>query len=160
MATRFITGRWTMLRGRRRLLEIARALHELKVAPKRTMLFLSVTAEEQGLLGSRYYAEHPLYPIASTAADINMDAMNVWGKTRDITVVGNGKSSLDDVVAAVAKEQGRRVDSDPEPEKGFYYRSDHFSFAKVGVPAFDPDPGVDFVGKPAGWGIERRKFYG
>jgi len=145
--------------GSAALLEIARAFHELKVAPKRTMLFLSVTGEEQGLLGSRYYAEHPLYPVASTAADINMDAINVWGKTRDITVVGNGKSSLDDVVAAVAKEQGRRVDSDPEPEKGFYYRSDHFSFAKVGVPAFDPDPGVDFVGKPAGWGIERRKKY-
>ena len=145
--------------GSAALLEIARAFHELKVAPKRTMIFLSVTGEEQGLLGSRYYAEHPLYPLASTAADINMDALNVWGKTRDITVVGNGKSSLDDVVAAVAKEQGRRVDSDPEPEKGFYYRSDHFSFAKVGVPAFDPDPGVDFVGKPAGWGIERRKLY-
>jgi Zn-dependent M28 family amino/carboxypeptidase len=145
--------------GSAALLEIARAFHELKVAPKRTMLFLSVTGEEQGLLGSRYYAEHPLYPLAATAADINMDAINVWGKTRDITVVGNGKSSLDDVVAAVAKEQGRRVDLDPEPEKGFYYRSDHFSFAKVGVPAFDPDPGVDFVGKPAGWGIERRKKY-
>ena len=145
--------------GSAALLEIARAFHELKVAPKRTMLFLSVTGEEQGLLGSRYYAEHPLYPLAATAADINMDAINVWGKTRDITVVGNGKSSLDDVVAALAKEQGRRVDPDPEPEKGFYYRSDHFSFAKVGVPAFDPDPGVDFVGKPAGWGIERRKKY-
>jgi Zn-dependent M28 family amino/carboxypeptidase len=145
--------------GSAALLEIARAFRQLKVAPKRTMLFLSVTGEEQGLLGSRYYAEHPLYPIAATAADINMDAINVWGRTRDITVVGNGKSSLDDVVAAVAKEQGRRVDSDPEPEKGFYYRSDHFSFAKVGVPAFDPDPGVDFVGKPEGWGIERRKRY-
>jgi Zn-dependent M28 family amino/carboxypeptidase len=145
--------------GSAALLEIARAFHELKVAPKRTMLFLSVTGEEQGLLGSRFYAEHPLYPIAATATDINMDAINVWGKTRDITVVGNGKSSLDDVVAAVAREQGRRVDPDPEPEKGFYYRSDHFSFAKVGVPAFDPDPGVDFVGKPEGWGIERRKRF-
>ncbi len=145
--------------GSAALLEIARAFHELKVAPKRSILFLSVTGEEQGLLGSRYYAEHPLYPLASTAADINMDAINVWGKTRDITVVGNGKSTLDDLVAAVAKEQGRRVDPDPEPEKGFYYRSDHFSFAKVGVPAFDPDAGVDFVGKPAGWGIERRKKY-
>jgi Zn-dependent M28 family amino/carboxypeptidase len=145
--------------GSAALLEIARAFRQLKVAPKRTMLFLSVTGEEQGLLGSRYYSEHPLYPIAATAADINMDAINVWGKTRDITVVGNGKSSLDNVVAAVAKEQGRRVDPDPEPEKGFYYRSDHFSFAKVGVPAFDPDPGVDFVGKPEGWGIERRKRY-
>ena len=86
-----------------------------------------------------------------------MDGMNVWGKTRDITVVGNGKSTLDDVVASGRREQGRRVDPDPEPEKGFYYRSDHFNFAKVGVPAFDPDAGVDFVGKPAGWGIEQSR---
>ncbi len=145
--------------GSAALLEIARAYHELDVAPKRTILFLSVTAEEQGLLGSRYYAEHPLYPIADTVADINMDGINVWGRTRDITVIGNGKSTLDDVVAAVAREQGRRVDPDPEPEKGYFYRSDHFSFAKVGVPAFDPDAGVDFVGKPAGWGLEMRKKY-
>ncbi len=145
--------------GSAALLEIARAYKQLKVPPKRTMLFLSVTAEEQGLLGSRYYAEHPLYPIASTAADINMDGMNVWGRTSDITVVGNGKSTLDDVVAAVAREQGRRVDPDPEPEKGFYYRSDHFSFAKVGVPAFDPDAGVDFIGKPVGWGMKTRQKF-
>ena len=145
--------------GSAALLEIARAYKQLKVPPKRTMLFLSVTAEEQGLLGSRYYAEHPLYPIASTAADINMDGMNVWGRTSDITVVGNGKSTLDDVVAVVAREQGRRVDPDPEPEKGFYYRSDHFSFAKVGVPAFDPDAGVDFIGKPEGWGMKTRQKF-
>ena len=106
METRFITGRWTMLRESAALLEIARAYKQLKVPPKRTMLFLSVTAEEQGLLGSRYYAEHPLYPIASTAADINMDGMNVWGRTRDITVMGNGKSTLDDVVEAVARRAG------------------------------------------------------
>lgn len=145
--------------GTAALLEIARAYAQLKAPPKRTMLFLSVTAEEQGLLGSRYYAEHPLYPLARTAADINMDGMNVFGKTRDITVVGNGKSTLDEVVAEAAREQGRVVKPDPEPEKGFYFRSDHFSFAKVGVPAFDPDSGIDYVGKPAGWGIAKRNDY-
>ena len=147
--------------GTAALLEIARAYAQLKPAnaPKRTILFLSVTAEEQGLLGSEYYAEHPLYPLSRTAADINMDGMNVWGRTHDITEIGEGKSSLDEVVADVAEEQGRHVRPDPEPEKGYYYRSDHFSFAKVGVPAFDPDSGIDFVGKPAGWGLEKRKDY-
>jgi Zn-dependent M28 family amino/carboxypeptidase len=147
--------------GTAALIEIARAYAQLKPgnAPKRTILFLSVTAEEQGLLGSEYYAEHPLYPVSRTAADINMDAMNVWGKTRDITEIGKGKSTLDEVVADVAEQQGRTVRSDPEPEKGSYYRSDHFSFAKVGIPAFDPDPGIDFVGKPAGWGIAKRQEY-
>jgi Zn-dependent M28 family amino/carboxypeptidase len=147
--------------GTAALIEIARAYAQLKPesAPKRTVLFLSVTAEEQGLLGSEYYAEHPLYPVSRTAANINMDAMNVWGKTRDITEIGKGKSTLDEVVTDVAEQQGRTVRSDPEPEKGSYYRSDHFSFAKVGIPAFDPDPGIDFVGKPAGWGIAKRQEY-
>jgi Zn-dependent M28 family amino/carboxypeptidase len=136
------------------LLEHARAYKQLQVPPRRTMLFLSVTAEEQGLLGSRYYAEHPLYPLARTVAVINMDEMNVWGRTRDVVDVGMGKSTLDDVVEAVAREQGRAVKPDPEPEKGYFYRSDHFSFAKVGVPALDPKSGVDFIGKPPGWGLE------
>jgi Zn-dependent M28 family amino/carboxypeptidase len=145
--------------GTAALLEIARAYKRLTIPPRRTILFLSVTAEEQGLLGSRYYAEHPLYPIVRTAADINMDGMNQWGRTRDITIVGNGKSTLDDVVAAAAHEQGRTVKPDPEPEKGYYFRSDHFSFAKAGVPAFDPDSGIDYVGKPAGWGMAKRQQY-
>ena len=147
--------------GTAALLEIARTYAQLKPLnrPKRTILFLSVTAEEQGLLGSEYYAEHPLYPVSRTAADINMDGMDVWGKTRDITEIGLGKSTLDEVVADVAERQGRRVRPDPEPEKGFYYRSDHFSFAKVGIPAFDPDAGIDFVGKPAGFGLKKRQEY-
>jgi Zn-dependent M28 family amino/carboxypeptidase len=147
--------------GTAALLEIARAYAQLKPpnAPKRTILFLSVTAEEQGLLGSEYYAEHPLYPLSRTAANINMDGMNTWGKTRDITEIGEGKSTLDEVVADVAEQQGRTVRPDPEPEKGYYYRSDHFSFAKVGVPAFDPDEGIDYIGKPAGWGLAKRQEY-
>lgn len=145
--------------GSAALMELGRAFASLKVHPKRSIVFLSVTAEEQGLLGSEYYTEHPLYPLARTAANINMDGMNVLGKTRDITEIGMGKSTLDEVVEAVAKEQGRVVRSDPEPEKGSYYRSDHFSFVKAGVPAFDPDRGDDYVGKPAGWGLKMRDQY-
>ncbi len=145
--------------GTAALLEMARAYKALGTPPLRTILFLSVTAEEQGLLGSQYYAEHPLYPLARTVVDINMDGMNVNGLTSDIVQIGRGASTLDDIAEAAAKEQGRVVKLDPEPEKGFYYRSDHFEFAKNGVPAFDPDEGVDFVGKPAGWGLEQRRKY-
>jgi Zn-dependent M28 family amino/carboxypeptidase len=145
--------------GTATLLEIARAYKALRTPPRRSILFLAVTAEEQGLLGSQYYAEHPLYPLARTALDINMDGMNVLGRTRDIVQIGRGASTLDDVIDAVAASQSRVVTLDPEPEKGFYYRSDHFEFAKNGVPAFDPDPGVDYIGKPEGWGLEQRKIY-
>ena len=141
------------------LLELARAYKKLSVPPKRSILFLSVTAEEQGLLGSRYYAEHPLYPLARTAANINMDAINVLGRTKDIVQIGRGTSTLDEIVDSVAQSQGRTVKPDAEPEKGFFYRSDHFNFAKQGVPAFDPDEGTDFVGKPAGWGMQMRAKY-
>jgi Zn-dependent M28 family amino/carboxypeptidase len=145
--------------GTAALLEMARAYKQLRRPPSRTILFLSVTGEEQGLLGSQYYAEHPFYPLARTAADINMDGMNVHGLTRDIVQIGRGASTLDEIIEAAAKEQGRAVKFDPEPEKGFYYRSDHFEFAKRGVPAFDPDEGVDFIGKPEGWGLEARRKY-
>ena len=145
--------------GSAALLEMARAYKALATPPRRSILFLSVTAEEQGLLGSQYYAEHPLYPLARTAVNINMDGMNVHGLTSDIVQIGRGASNLDDIIETVAKEQNRVVKSDPEPEKGFYYRSDHFEFAKNGVPAFDPDEGVDFIGKPTGWGLEERRKY-
>jgi len=145
--------------GTAALIEIARAFKQLKTPPRRSLLFLAVTAEEQGLLGSRYYAEHPLHPLAKTAAVINMDALNVYGRTTDISMIGKGSSTLDDVVESVAREQGRAVKGDPEPEKGFFYRSDHFSFAKQGVPAFDPHDGVDYAGKPAGWGLQMHQRY-
>jgi Zn-dependent M28 family amino/carboxypeptidase len=134
------------------LIELARAFKALPKAPRRALLFISVTAEEQGLLGSQYYAEHPLYPLARTAADINMDALNVWGPTRDIVSIGMGESTIDHTVEAAAKALGRAVRPDPEPGKGYFFRSDHFNFVKKGVPAFDPDSGVDYIGKPAGWG--------
>jgi Zn-dependent M28 family amino/carboxypeptidase len=122
-------------------------------------LFLSVAAEEKGLLGSQYYAEHALYPLAKTLGEINMDGLNLLGPTKDIELIGLGQSTLDDVVKAVAAEQGRVVKPDAEPEKGFYYRSDHFNFAKQGVPALDPDSGVDYIGKPPGWGLEMREKF-
>jgi Zn-dependent M28 family amino/carboxypeptidase len=141
------------------VLEIARAFKQVQPQPKRSILFLMVTAEEQGLLGSQYYSVTPLYPLARTAANINIDGVNQWGPTKDITVIGLGASDLDDYLRAAAKEQGRTLTPDPEPEKGFYYRSDHFNFAKQGVPALDPDSGVDFIGKPDGWGRKKRDDY-
>lgn len=141
------------------LLELAKAYTKVQPAPRRSVLFISVTAEEKGLLGSQYYSEHPLYPLKDTAAEINMDGMNVLGRTRDITVVGLGNSTLDDYIQSVAAEQGRTVKPDPEPEKGYYFRSDHFNFAKQGVPALDPGEGVDFIGKPEGWGLMMRDKY-
>ena len=142
------------------LLELSRAFAKLTPAPKRSVLFLAVTAEEKGLIGSKYYAENPLYPLNKTLADFNMDSMNVWGKTRDMVIVGLGNSTLDDVAERAADAQGgRNLKPDPEPEKGHFYRSDHFEFAKQGVPALDVGPGTDFVGKPAGWGIKKGDEY-
>ncbi len=141
------------------ILEIARAFRSLPKLPSRSVLFLATTAEEQGLLGSRYYAEHPLYPLAKTAAVVNLDGLNVRGRTRDVVMIGRGTSTLDEVVDAAAAAQGRIVRGDPEPEKGYFYRSDHFHFAKQGVPAYDPEGGIDYLGRPAGWGMEMRKKY-
>ncbi|HLG15187.1 MAG TPA: M28 family metallopeptidase [Blastocatellia bacterium] len=141
------------------LIEIARAFKALPRPPRRSILFLSVTAEEKGLIGSKYYAENPIYPLEKTAAAINMDGLNQWGPTRDITVIGLGNSTLDDVLRQAAAEKGRVLRPDPEPEKGYYYRSDHFNFAKQGVPALDPSDGIDFIGKPKGWGQQKRDEY-
>jgi Zn-dependent M28 family amino/carboxypeptidase len=141
------------------LLELARAYKQLPAPPRRSILFLAVTAEEQGLLGSQYYGEHPLYPLARTALDINIDGMNVHGKTSDLVMIGKGNSDLDEIVESIARDQGRTVKPDAEPEKGFFYRSDHFNFAKQGVPSFDPDAGVDYIGKPAGWGMDMRRQF-
>ena len=141
------------------LLEIARALTKVPTPPRRSILFLSVTAEEQGLLGSEYYSVTPIYPLAKTLANINIDGLNVHGRTKDLILVGLGASDLDDYARAVAAEQGRMVKADAEPEKGFYYRSDHFNFAKQGVPALDPDEGTEYVGKPADYGRKVRDDY-
>ena len=141
------------------VIEIARAFTQIQPPPKRSILFLMVTAEEQGLLGSQYYATKPLYPLNKTVANINIDGVNQWGVTKDFTVIGMGASDLDDYLKAAADEQGRVLRPDQEPEKGFYYRSDHFNFAKQGVPALDPDSGIDFVGKDPAYGKTKRDEY-
>jgi len=145
--------------GTAALLEMARAYAALPEAPDRSILFLAVTAEEQGLLGSKYYASSPLYPLEKTLANINMDVMNQWGRTRDIVIVGYGNSTLDDLLESEARAQGRVIVPDPEPEKGFFYRSDHFEFAKQGVPALYIDSGIEFIGKPEGYGEQKRAEY-
>ncbi|MCC7012115.1 MAG: M20/M25/M40 family metallo-hydrolase [Planctomycetes bacterium] len=134
------------------LLEIAQAFRALEPAPERTLLFLAVTAEEKGLLGSRYYAEHPLHPLEKTLACINMDGVNVWGRTRDVASSGYGNSTLHDVLAQALRAQGRELVPDDEPEKGSFFRSDHFEFAKRGVPGLHAGSGKDYLDRPAGWG--------
>jgi Zn-dependent M28 family amino/carboxypeptidase len=141
------------------LLEIARGFTEVKPAPKRSILFLMVTAEEQGLLGSQYYSVAPVYPLDKTLANINVDGVNQWGRTKDITVIGMGASDLDDYLRDAAAEQGRTLRPDPEAEKGFYYRSDHFNFAKQGVPALYTDNGIEYVGKPPEYAKQKRDEY-
>ena len=145
--------------GTAALLELAETFAALEIPPRRSVLFMAVTAEESGLLGSKYYARNPVYPLVKTAAVVNMDSLNVWGETKDITVIGLGNSTLDETVRTIARRQGRRVRSDPEPEKGYFYRSDHFEFAKEGVPALYAESGVDYVGKPEGWGLAVREKY-
>ena len=137
------------------MIEIGRTFAKMPTSPKRSVLLLAVTGEEQGLLGSGYYAENPLYPLDKTVGVVNMDALNVYGKTKDITITGYGNSDLDDYAAAIAAEQGRVVRPDPEPEKGGFFRSDHFPFARKGVPALASGGGIDYVGKPAGWGKQK-----
>ena len=141
------------------LIELARAFTEAEERPRRSIVFLAVTAEEQGLLGSKHYGENPLYPPGQTVAAFNMDVLNQWGRTRDLTIVGMGQSELDRYAEAVADQLGRTLNPDPEPEKGFYYRSDHFSFAKAGIPAFYADPGIEYLDKPDDYGLVKREEY-
>ncbi len=145
--------------GTAALLELARMFATLKPAPKRSAVFLAVTAEEKGLLGAKYYATNPLSPLETTLADVNMDVINLWGRTRDVVNLGLGLSTLDPLIAAAAEAQGRAIVGDPEPEKGLFYRSDHFEFVKQGVPAVNVRGGVDYVGRPPGYGLEKRQEY-
>ncbi|HEX8907274.1 MAG TPA: M28 family metallopeptidase, partial [Longimicrobiaceae bacterium] len=142
------------------LLETARAFRALPRAPRRTVVFMAVTAEEQGLLGARWYAAHPLYPLARTLADINMDIPNPWGRTRSIVSVSYGQSTLEDILAREAGRTGRTVKPDPEPEKGYFYRSDHFELSRQGVPALAfLFPGTDYLNQPADYGERVRANY-
>jgi len=140
------------------LLAVARAA-ALSEPTKRSRVFVAVTAEEQGLLGSEWYAMHPTFPAGRIAANLNVDSANVLGRTNDVGFVGYGRSSVDRIVEAVAKTQGRTVHGDPFPEKGSIYRSDQFSFAKIGVPGIFVNGGPSYVGRPAGWGEEQQELY-
>jgi Zn-dependent M28 family amino/carboxypeptidase len=138
--------------GCAQLLAIARAMAALPERPRRSVLMLFVAAEEQGLLGSMYYSLHPTFAPGKIAANINYDGGNYRGRARDITYIGHGKSSLDRIVEALAAKQGRVVVPDQFPDKGYFYRSDQFNFAKIGAPAMYFGRSTDYVGKPAGWG--------
>jgi Zn-dependent M28 family amino/carboxypeptidase len=141
------------------LIELARAFKSLDPPPKRSIALVAVTAEEQGLLGSLYYATNPIYPTNKTVAAINMDALNIYGPMKDITIVGYGKSELDDYVKEVATEQGRVVKPNPTPERGSFYRSDHFSFAKQGIPSLYTGTGNDHVEHGEEWTRNLKEQY-
>lgn len=145
--------------GVAQVLAIARAFTSLPEKPRRSILFALVGGEEQGLLGSQYYAEHPTFAPGRIAADINFDSANIWGRTRDISYIGYGKSSIDKVVDFVAARQGRRVVPDQLPDRGYFYRSDQYNFARIGVPAAYLKGGQDFIGRPPGWGKQKIEDY-
>jgi Zn-dependent M28 family amino/carboxypeptidase len=138
--------------GCAQVLALAEAFAATKPRPRRSIVALFTAGEEQNLLGARYYAAHPTFALGRIAADVNFDGANVWGRTADVAVIGKGKSDLEDRLAAAARDQGRRLVDDPEPDKGYYYRADQLSFARAGIPSLYFDSGRDYIGRPAGWG--------
>ncbi|MBL7856676.1 MAG: M20/M25/M40 family metallo-hydrolase [Cyclobacteriaceae bacterium] len=152
-------GAYDNASGTAGLLELAKAFKSLKNKPKRTIIFLAVTAEEQGLWGSAYYAENPIYPTEKTVANINIDGLNPYGKLNDIIVIGKGQSDLEDYLSEEAKLLGRQVVDDNESEKGYYFRSDHFNFAKVGIPALYTHTGSDHAEKGKAYGQQLKNEY-
>ncbi|MEO1248001.1 MAG: M28 family peptidase [Pseudomonadota bacterium] len=145
--------------GVAQILSMAKAIRSMPEAPRRSILVAMVGAEEQGLLGSKYYAENPTFAPGRIAANLNYDGGNIWGHTHDVTFIGLGKSSIDGIVEMIAEEQGRVVKPDQYADKGYFYRSDQFSFAKIGVPAMYLDTGTEFVDRPADWGREQLNHY-
>jgi len=141
------------------ILEIAQAHMKLPAPTKRSVLFMTPTAEESGLLGAKFYANNPLYPLGKTLADINIDGASAWGKTRDIEDTSDGNSTLDDMLGEAASRHGRVLKPNSQPEKGAFYRADHFEFSKLGVPSLYPGTGKDVIGKPPGFGMEKSKEY-
>ena len=135
------------------LLDLAAAFQKAK--PERSIVFVSFTGEEQGLLGSEYYAKHPVFPVGKTVADINMDMMGLAGKTKDIVIYGFGQSELEDYASVSAQKQGRVTVKDPKPSTGLYYRSDHFNLAKVGIPSLFTGSGVDNIEHGRVWGQQQ-----
>ncbi len=141
------------------VMAIAQAMQSMPEAPRRSVLFALVGAEEQGLLGSQYYAENPTFSAGKIAANLNFDGGNIWGNTHDLTFIGFGKSSIDAVMVPIAAGQGRVVKADQFPDLGYFYRSDQFNFAKIGVPAMYLDTGTDFVDRSPEWGKEQQNHY-
>ena len=137
----------------------AKAFAGLKAKPQRSIVFLAVTAEEQGLLGSEYYASHPVYPLNKTVANLNMDALGDYGATNDYAITGRGQNYLENYVTIIAKQEGRKIVGDKNPGAGSYYRSDHFNFAKVGVPALDINTGAESTLHGEAWGKQQQKDY-
>ena len=145
--------------GTAQMLSIAKGFAALPTKPARSIMFVALTAEEKGLLGARYFATQPPVPLSQVLANINMDGVNQWGPTSDMVVIGFGNSTLDDVLADVLKPAGRSIGPDEEPEKGYFYRSDHFEFAKQGVPALYTEAGSRFIGKDSTFGAQKRDEY-
>ncbi|MEQ1692380.1 MAG: M28 family metallopeptidase, partial [Gemmatimonas sp.] len=141
------------------LLQLAKAYTSLPNRPPRSVMFIALTGEEKGLLGAKYFAENPLVPLNQVLANINMDGFNQWGRTSDLVVVGSGNSTLEDVLGDVLKPLGRTLSTEPEPGKGYYFRSDHFEFAKQGVPALYLEAGTQFIGKDSTYGKAKRDEY-
>ncbi|HEX8696849.1 MAG TPA: M28 family peptidase [Longimicrobium sp.] len=137
------------------LLALAEAVSLAPERPPRPLLFVATTAEESGLLGAEWYARHPLYPLSTTAAALNVDGANLWGPTHDITPLGTDRSELGEMVRAAAAAEGIEVAPEPHPEQGMFFRQDHFPFARAGIPALAMDHGLRYVGRPEGWGEER-----
>ncbi|MFN2567346.1 MAG: M28 family peptidase [Gemmatimonadaceae bacterium] len=145
--------------GTAQLLEIAEAFTRLRPPPRRTILFMATAAEEQGLLGARYYATHPLHPLEHTVAVINLDWFFPWGRTRDVLNIGHGNTTLDDVLTDAARHQGRTVTPDPWAEQNYFLRSDQFPFVERGIPALFVGAGLDYTGRPADWGKSMMSEY-
>jgi Zn-dependent M28 family amino/carboxypeptidase len=141
------------------LIQLAKAFNSMDKKPERTIVFLSVTAEEQGLWGSAYYAQNPIYPPNKTVANINMDGLNIMGKTKDIIIVGQGQSDLEDYLQDAAQKLNRDIAFEQHPEAGYYYRSDHFNFAKIGIPSLYTSSGIDVIGKGKEYGKQKEEEY-
>jgi Zn-dependent M28 family amino/carboxypeptidase len=152
-------GAYDNASGTAGIIELAKAFRSIGRKPDRTVVFLLVTAEEQGLWGSAFYAQNPIYPIEKTVAVINIDGINPFGKMKDVMIVGKGQSEMEDILMEEAKKVDRVVKPEGDPEKGSFFRSDHFNFAKIGIPALYVKPGVDMIGKAPGEGQTFKDHY-